>query len=175
MTTTKSKLAAELGVSAARVSQLCKRGMPTLEGGILDREAALRWISRYMSSHGGGWSNRGRNISRTATALLANEFPLTRSGQTAEDLIRAITEQSLEVFAKVCIKCGLSPRDTFFATNLHMLAALIPFHGEDHGCPGPEDEQWRAQLGDVDVDALYNEFDIVMAPDLDPLNSDEST
>src|SRR4051812_35811659 len=55
--TSKSALAAELGISKARVSQYLKRGMPVLPDGKLDRERALRWIvqshyKRYGGDHG---------------------------------------------------------------------------------------------------------------------------
>jgi len=62
--TTKSALAAELGISKARVSQYVKRGMPVLPDGKLDRERALRWIvkshyQRYGGDHG---ARRARDL-----------------------------------------------------------------------------------------------------------------
>ena len=43
-TTTKAALARELGVSAPYFVELVRRGMPTLLGGKLHREATLRWL-----------------------------------------------------------------------------------------------------------------------------------
>src|SRR4051794_17478814 len=63
--TTKAGLAAELGISKARVSQYVKRGLPVLTSGKLDREQALHWITRNtyytLSSHG---STRARQLIR---------------------------------------------------------------------------------------------------------------
>jgi len=47
-TTTKAALAAELGISRACVSQYVRVDLPTLPNGKLNREAALRWISRNI-------------------------------------------------------------------------------------------------------------------------------
>ena len=46
--TTKAGLAAELGISKARVSQYVQRGLPVLSSGKLDREQALYWIKRNI-------------------------------------------------------------------------------------------------------------------------------
>src|SRR4051794_28611343 len=62
--TTKSALAAELGISRGRVSQYMRRGMPELPDGKLDRERCLRWIvrshyQRYGGDHG---ARRARDL-----------------------------------------------------------------------------------------------------------------
>jgi hypothetical protein len=67
--TTKASLAAELGISKARVSQYVQRGLPVLPSGKLDREQALCWIKRNvyytLSSHG---STRARQLIRDGFA-----------------------------------------------------------------------------------------------------------
>ncbi len=67
--TTKAGLAAELGISKARVSQYVKRGLPVLTSGKLDREQALHWIKRNtyytLSSHS---STRARQLIRDGFA-----------------------------------------------------------------------------------------------------------
>ena len=62
--TSKSALAAELGISKARVSQYVKRGMPVLPDGKLDRERALRWIvkSHYQRHGGDHGARRARDL-----------------------------------------------------------------------------------------------------------------
>lgn len=63
---TKAELARRLELSRARVSQLCKAGMPTLPGGKVDAEAAAAWIARRTDpSH-----QIGRRV-RTAPAPAA--------------------------------------------------------------------------------------------------------
>ena len=67
--TTKAGLAAELGISKARISQYVQRGLPVLPSGKLDREQALHWIKRNiyytLSSHG---STRARQLIREGFA-----------------------------------------------------------------------------------------------------------
>ena len=62
--TSKSALAAELGISKARVSQYVSRGMPVLPDGKLDRERALRWIvkSHYQRHGGDHGARRARDL-----------------------------------------------------------------------------------------------------------------
>jgi hypothetical protein len=45
---TKSALAAELGISRARISQYSNMGMPIRSDGLLDREQCLDWIKRNV-------------------------------------------------------------------------------------------------------------------------------
>jgi len=67
--TTKASLAAELGISKARISQYVQRGLPVLRSGKLDREQALYWIKSHiyytLSSHG---STRARQLIREGFA-----------------------------------------------------------------------------------------------------------
>ena len=67
--TTKAGLAAELGISKARVSQYVQRGLPIRSDGKLDREQALYWIKSHiyytLSSHG---STRARQLIREGFA-----------------------------------------------------------------------------------------------------------
>jgi hypothetical protein len=67
--TTKASLAAELGISKARVSQYVQRGLPVRSDGKLDREQALYCIKRNiyytLSSHG---SPRARQLIREGFA-----------------------------------------------------------------------------------------------------------
>src|SRR4051795_2696727 len=64
--TSKSALAAELGITRGRVSQYVSAGMPTLADGKLDREAALRWIAKKHHQRTGG--NHGARRARDLIA-----------------------------------------------------------------------------------------------------------
>jgi len=177
MDITKTELARQLEVTPSRIGQLVKRGMPTLESGKLNFQDALTWIAKYQCSSRGGWNNRrGKrtSIAERASELLGCKH-VTPSGivtidgapgsqQTADDLILALRFQALPEFARLCIGCGFSPRDTFFATNLHLFAVLMAFDGADFFEADPTDDEWRAVLGNVDVDALYAEYETVMMP-----------
>ena len=67
--TTKSALAAELGITKGRVSQYVKMGLPVRSDSKLDREVALHWIERniyfQIGSHG---STRARQLIREGYA-----------------------------------------------------------------------------------------------------------
>ena len=65
--TSKSALAAELGITRGRVSQYVSAGMPTLADGKLDREAALRWIAKKHYRRIGGDHGAARSSSARAT------------------------------------------------------------------------------------------------------------
>ena len=185
---TKAEIARELGVTPTRIGQLVKSGMPALEDGTLDRDSTLKWISRYTSSSRGGWHFRGkRSIATRANELLGSKH-VTPSGvvtvdgapasqQSADDLIAELRVNTLCQFARWCLDCGMSPRDTFMATNVHLLAVLMAFDGADFFEKDPSDDEWRELLGDVDVDALYVEWDTLMKPHEsgDPLHKNEST
>lgn len=62
---TKAGLAAELGVSKARVSQYVQRGLPQRADGRLDRDAALRWLKRNER----GVAGSGKGADRAARLL----------------------------------------------------------------------------------------------------------
>src|SRR5438876_4430255 len=48
-TITKAALARKLGVSKARVSAYCQKGMPVLESGLLDEVSTLEWIQKNIA------------------------------------------------------------------------------------------------------------------------------
>lgn len=73
---TKAGLAAELGVSKARVSQYVQRGLPQRADGRLDRSAALAWLKRNER----GVAGSGKGADRAARLLEdAGSPPATRS------------------------------------------------------------------------------------------------
>lgn len=57
---TRAQLAAELECSRSRMTQLAGEGMPMRPDGKLNRLEVLRWLTRYHSGHGGGWSEQMR-------------------------------------------------------------------------------------------------------------------
>ena len=81
--TSKSALAAELGISKARVSQYVLAGMPTLADGKLDREAALRWIAKkhYRRIGGDHGARRAKTLVSEGYAGRGADMPLQASYQ----------------------------------------------------------------------------------------------
>src|SRR3954452_2226316 len=76
--TSKSALAAELGITRGRVSQYVSAGMPTLADGKLDREAALRWIAKkhYRRFGGDHGARRAKKLVSEGYAGRGNDMPL---------------------------------------------------------------------------------------------------
>jgi hypothetical protein len=68
--TSKSALAAELGITRGRVSQYVAAGMPVRLDGKLDREAAIRWVAKKHYSRFGGddGARRARQLVREGYA-----------------------------------------------------------------------------------------------------------
>lgn len=56
----KTELAALLGFTKPRITQLIRKGLPVLADGQIDRKAALDWHRKYCSGHRGGWGPHGR-------------------------------------------------------------------------------------------------------------------
>ena len=52
---TKAELARELDLSRARISQLCKSGLPVRPDGKLNRAEAVEWVKANVCSWLGGW------------------------------------------------------------------------------------------------------------------------
>ncbi len=64
---TKGDLAARLGVSRPRVSQLVAQGLPVREYGRVELESALSWIAEH--------TDRSRNVGRTRRASTSPRVP----------------------------------------------------------------------------------------------------
>src|SRR3954454_17309342 len=82
--TSKSALAAEIGITRGRVSQYVSAGMPTLADGKLDREAALRWIAkkhcqRFGGNHG---ARRAKELVSAGYAGRGDDMPLQAAYKT---------------------------------------------------------------------------------------------
>lgn len=137
---TKSALAAELGISRARISQYSNRGMPIRSDGQLDREQCLDWIKRNVdpttSSKGlcaaletksrGARQERDNPVDIGANLALSCLFSyipniaaeLARDAGVAPDIVEKIRSLAHE---KACAAgdevsaewLGLSPRDTW--------------------------------------------------------------
>jgi len=82
--TSKSALAAELGISKARVSQYVLAGMPTLADGKLDREAAIRWIAKkhYRRFGGDHGARRAKKLVGEGYAGRGADMPLQAAYKT---------------------------------------------------------------------------------------------
>jgi hypothetical protein len=68
----KAGLAAELGITKARVSQYVKRGLPVRSDGKLDREDAVNWVAQ---NHGNYGRTRAPGVNRAANIERASRAP----------------------------------------------------------------------------------------------------
>ena len=58
----KADFAREIGVTRARVTQMCARGLPVREDGRLNRVEALRWVRDNVISERGGWESTKQTV-----------------------------------------------------------------------------------------------------------------
>ena len=70
---TKAELARELGVSRARVTQLCELGLHVRPDGKLNRAEALEWYRQHIDPWRGGWGRglRQKQTGRRRTPMTA--------------------------------------------------------------------------------------------------------
>jgi hypothetical protein len=72
---TKAELARELNLSRARISQLCKAGLPVRPDGKLNHEEAVAWVKGNVFSWLGGWELRkARGGAMPAAVAVLPEF-----------------------------------------------------------------------------------------------------
>jgi hypothetical protein len=88
MITTKSALARELGCNRAAVAYWCRKGLPTLADGRLDRDEAITWIATHISPQVGSTGLKGAAQAATLCAAEASspqdeESPWADSAQEA--------------------------------------------------------------------------------------------
>src|SRR5215210_603814 len=76
---TKSNLAAELGISKARVSQYVAEGLPVRSDGKLNRDDALNWVARNHADYTG--QNKGVGRARRLSAERRRSIPAGRASR----------------------------------------------------------------------------------------------
>jgi hypothetical protein len=77
---TKAELARELDLSRARVSQLCKIGLPVRPDGRLNRAEALAWVKANVCSWRGGWWGDIRQKPNARRGRVQDELAETAEG-----------------------------------------------------------------------------------------------
>ena len=93
---TRTAFAEMIGRSKARVTQLCAAGMAgVLPDKRIDVAAALQWLERNHSGHGGGWGSGSRGNDRKPITVRggqstpAHSGPIAKAGHTSRQRERA--------------------------------------------------------------------------------------
>lgn len=179
---TKASLAAELGCSRSRLSQL--KGMPIRPDGKLNRPEVLAWIIKFKSGHRGGWHEgiRGKDLHTRAKALLATSenqkskterrpatdrlpvnlpeavksVPFNR--EVTVDVLRQVSSPvEALAFAVYSMEFGCTPEQAYALGTLHAVMPLLCFEEIEYEdirhLPDPTKKEWRSVLGDVDFGA----------------------
>jgi hypothetical protein len=128
---TKASLAAELGITKARVSQYVKAGLPVRTDGKLDRERALNWIGRNVAADAVAdkGSTRARRLAqpsqrRVVSAQLA---PKPRPGGDAEYMAKAIAHRLGRITASMAVHVGAPLRVAYALHDAVTLATIAEF------------------------------------------------
>ena len=128
--TTKAALAAELGISKARVSQYVKRGLPVRSDGKLDREEAVKWVADSHADSGRerhGGVKRANAIARRASPVKRKPLnPLVETepnalGSVGVALLNGLAEmvaRSGACAARAALDAGASTRTAYAVENL---------------------------------------------------------
>lgn len=150
----KRQLAAELGVSPSRISQLIAAGLPTLRGGRLSREAALRWVAEHSPGDGGGLLKRGRPEAGEVASKLVS---IDEAGNTADEAAAfAAGYQAGTRFAfsatrdmlRRSLPHVLGPMRISLNRRAALLAIIdVSLMRADPGMPAPADVDWTTSFG----------------------------
>ena len=170
---TKTALAAELGISKARVSQYCRDGMPVLPDGKLNRDDALNWIrNRVKSGHHEGKGAdlvtevltrrrpaRPPQLPAPAPAVRAVAPELDGFTPEARALLDVLNLDGPTLLDGVLLAYGVSPADRQKAVEAFMVVLGYVAAGLHEGDGDPWDEfctAWPSGPDDPAVAAAVN-------------------
>jgi hypothetical protein len=131
---TKAELARELNLSRARISQLCKIGLPVRPDGKLNRAEAVAWVKGNVCSWLGGWWGNLRQKTGRAPMPAASitggmdlaelpelgelpdlPDPIAEIGEAAViDFMNEVRRtENIESFARVALRFGCTMQQAF--------------------------------------------------------------
>ena len=130
---TKAFLAAELGVTKARVSQYVKQGMPVRKDGKVDRDDAVKWISAFSPADGRPQHrgvNRATEIVKQSAATKAAKIrsdSATLPGDAEQLALADLIGKLKSIVAYAVVHSGGDPKLAFFAASIVQMEAIVVF------------------------------------------------
>jgi hypothetical protein len=125
---TKARLAAELNVSKARVSQYVKRGLPVLGDGKVDLETAVKWVADNhvaLNSRDAGANRAAKLVQRRRSAAAKSAARLTSTkGEEARTALLDVLAKIEAVTAYAAIQAGAAPSLAFLIADIARLEAM---------------------------------------------------
>lgn len=128
--TTKASLAAELGITKARVSQYVTKGLPVRDDGKINREPALNWIAqnnypKVVKDKGAGRAKRLTRDVRAARPPIAREES-AQEIEPSEDgpmylVLADVIGRSENIVAEAALQAGVAPRVAYALSTLAIL------------------------------------------------------
>lgn len=161
----KAALAAELGISRARVSQYTKGGMPVRSDGKLDREDAVTWIAanhvdRLNERHGGvaRASAIAKRVRKPKSAVRAEPDPAHEPDlwQVAAELVG----RSGEIAARAAVQAGAGLQIAYAVDQMvcvQLWAEAERLLDMPVGYRSPFEAMVDAKIGEPDWPALAEE------------------
>ena len=171
---TKAELARELNLSRARISQLCKSGLPVRPDGKLNRAEAMAWVKGNVSSWLGGWELRKKPRGGMPAALA--EFPELDEladlelpdweGEVREaaviDFMNEVRRTgNVENFARVALRFGCTMQQAFAMArffDLFMAFYFVPQNSERAYIKFHEEPDWNRMAAEAGTTADVEEW-----------------
>jgi len=162
---TKAELARELNLSRARISQLCKSGLPIRPDGKLNRAEAVAWVEGNVCSWLGGWELRKKSrggmsaavaelpeLSESADLELPDwEGELREAG--AVDFMNEVRRTgNIENFARVALRFGCTMQQAFAVArffDIFMAFYFVPQNPERAYIPVHEEPDWNRMAAEA--------------------------
>lgn len=153
--TTKAALAAELGITKARVSQYVKRGMPVRSDGKLDRESAVKWISDNHPDYGRERQvgvKRANDIAKRDNPSMRRPLSSVPASVGRSDILAETMISRTEDWHEIYVETPRAERD---AMRFDISAIAVWFSVESSdvltwlraGCPYAVESDWATGEG----------------------------
>lgn len=148
-----------LGVSGMMVTKYIKRGAPTRNDKNVPWPDLQVWVRRNIVPQ----------MSGSYQARLREGGVSSRRHQSALDLLHRVSAPDrMTDFARVCVqRFGLTRKQALWVTNWLVFDVLRAVDGDfAEPAPEPTPEEWRAVLGNLDVAAALDEYELRSDPEI---------
>jgi hypothetical protein len=153
---TKAELARELDLSRARVSQLCKIGLPVRPDGRLNRAEALAWVKANVCSWRGGWWGDIRQKPNARRGRVQDELAETAEAAVIHFINEARQTGNIESFAHMALRFGCSVQQAFAVArwfDMFLAFYFVPRDPEREHIRVYDEPDWNRMAADAGTTA----------------------
>jgi len=153
---TKAELARELNLSRARVSQLCKIGLPGRPDGKLNRAEAIAWVKANVHSWRGGWWGDIRQKPNARRGPVQDESAETAEAAVIHFINEARQTGNIESFAHMALRFGCSMQQAFAVArwfDIFMACYFVPRDPEREHIRVYDEPDWNRMAAEAGTTA----------------------